>query len=75
MQLVKLVSIGVLITAIASLLMMWAMFFIMLIEGSRSITLYADAFNEFWIEFIMLTLAIIFLPVLVYEFDSKILDV
>lgn len=74
MQLSKLVAIGVLFAAIASLLTMWALFFTMWLQGAREITLYADTFSEFWIELVMLTLAIVFLPVLVYEFEGRILD-
>jgi len=74
MQLSKLVASGVLFAAIASLLTMWALFFTMWLQGAREITLYVDTFGEFWIELVILTLAIVFLPVLVYEFDGKVLD-
>ena len=74
MHLPKLVAIGVLTAAIASLITMWALFFTMWLQGTREITFYTDIFGEFWIEFILLTLAIVFLPVLVYEFDAEVLN-
>jgi len=63
-----------LFAAIASLLTMWALFFTMWLQGAREITLYVDTFSEFWIELVILTLAVVFLPVLVYEFDGKVLN-
>ena len=69
----KIVSFGVFIASIACLVVMWTMFFTMFLHGERKIILYADYFGEFWIELVVLTLAIIFLPVLLYEFDEVIL--
>ena len=74
MRLSKLVAIGVLVAAVASLLTLWGLFFTMWLQGTREITLYTDVFSEFWIELAMLTLAVTFLPVLIYEFDSKVID-
>lgn len=67
MSLPKLVAIGVFVAALVSLLVLWGMFFTMWAQGERAITVYANAFGEFAIEFIGLTLAIVFLPVLLYE--------
>lgn len=73
MSLKTLIAIAVFSAAVASLVVMWALFFTMWLHGARDITLYVDYFGEFWIEFVSLTLAIVFLPILVYEFDREVL--
>lgn len=67
-----LVAIGVFVAAIASLLVGWSVFFTLWLHGETSITIYADQFGEFWIELVLLTLAVVFLPVLLYELSETI---
>lgn len=74
MRLPKLISFGVFISAVASLTVIWGMFATMWLNGTRSITVYANKFGEFWIELVVLTAAIIFLPVLLYELDERLID-
>lgn len=68
----KLVATGVFVASITSLVIVFSLFFSMWLQGQRSITLYADVFGEFWVEFVGLSLAIIFMPVLLYELDQLI---
>ncbi len=70
MTLPKLIAFGVFVAAVVSLVVMWSLFFTMWLQGERSITLYVDYFGEFAIEFIGLTLAVVFLPVLLYETNN-----
>ena len=74
MSLKTLIAMAVFCAAVASLVIMWALFFTMWLHGAREITLYVDYFGEFWIEFVALTLAMIFLPILVYEFDQQVIQ-
>lgn len=46
----------------------------MWVRGEAQITVVANYFNEFLPEFVVLTLAIIFLPVLLYEADQAMRD-
>lgn len=69
MRLPKLVALGVFTIAIASLAVLWSLFGVMWVRGETRILLVANRYNEFLIEFILLTLAMIFLPVLLYEAD------
>jgi len=69
----KIVSFGVFIASIACLVVMWSLFATMFLQGERQIILYVNHFGEFWIEFVVLTLAIVFLPVLLYELDEMLL--
>lgn len=70
MTLTRLVAICVLSVAIASLSVLWALFGAMWLRGETSILLEADRFGEFLPELALLTLAMVFLPVLVYELDQ-----
>jgi len=69
-RLTKLVALGVLTVAIASLTVMWGLFGTMWVRGETSILVAANRYNEFLPEFALLTLAMIFLPVLLYEVDQ-----
>lgn len=70
----KLVAFGVFVASLASLVTMWSLFFTMWLQGETSITLYADRFGEFGLELVGLTLAIVFLPVLLYETNKLVFD-
>ena len=70
MTLSRLVAICVLSVALASLSVLWALFGAMWLRGETSIILEADQFGEFLPELALLTLAMVFLPVLVYELDQ-----
>ena len=64
-----LVAFGVLSAAITSLVVLWSLFFTMWLQGEPSIHVTADTFGEFAVELVGLTLAVVFLPVLLYELD------
>lgn len=66
----KLVGLGVLSAAVACLVLMWGLFATMYARGDTEIVLYANRYNEFFLELGLLTLAIVFLPVLLCEFDD-----
>lgn len=70
MRLPKLIAFGVFVAAIVSLVVLWGLFFTMWLRGEGSIILYADYFGEFLLELLGLTIAVIFLPVLLYETDK-----
>lgn len=70
----RLVALGVLNVAIACLVVMWSFFATMYLEGKTEILVQADRFNEFAVEIVLLTLAMIFLPVLVVELDELLED-
>ena len=72
MTLSRLVAICVLSVALASLSVLWALFGAMWLRGETSILLEADRFGEFLPELVLLTLAMVFLPVLLYELDQLI---
>ena len=74
MTLTRLAAIGVGVAAVTSLVVLWGLFFTMWLAGETSITVYADRFGEFWIEFVGLTLAIVFLPLLIYEIDRQVIQ-
>ncbi|UWG46574.1 hypothetical protein HSRCO_0275 [Halanaeroarchaeum sp. HSR-CO] len=65
----RLLSISVMVVVISGFIVLWALFGTMYLSGQRSLTIYANEFGEFWIEFVVFTLAVVFLPVLVYELD------
>lgn len=69
MRLPRLVAFGVFTAAIASLTVMWGLFGTMWVRGETQITIAANRHNEFLPELVLLTLAMIFLPVLLYEAD------
>ncbi|WP_169330888.1 hypothetical protein [Halorubrum kocurii] len=56
--------------ALASLSVLWALFGAMWVRGETSIILEANQFGEFLPELGLLTLAMVFLPVLLYELDQ-----
>ena len=70
MRLPRLVAFGVFIAAIASLVVMWGLFGTMWVRGETSIRVVANQYHEFVLELVLLTLAMIFLPVLLYEADQ-----
>jgi ABC-type transporter Mla maintaining outer membrane lipid asymmetry permease subunit MlaE len=70
MTLTRIVAICVLSVALASLSVLWALFGAMWIRGETSIILEANYFGEFHSELALLTLAMVFLPVLLYELDQ-----
>lgn len=70
MNLTRLVAMGVLTASIASMTMMWGLFGTMWAHGETQILLEANRYNEFLLELAILTLAMIFLPVLLYEVDQ-----
>lgn len=74
MSLPKLVAFGVFVASVTSLVVMWSLFFTMWLHGETSITVYANQFGEFWTELIGLTLAVVFLPVLLYETNRIVLE-
>ena len=65
----RLVAFSVFVVALMSLIVLWGIFWTMWVRGETSIVLEAGRFSEFLPEFILLTLAIVFLPVLLYELD------
>jgi len=67
-----LVGFSVFIIAVVSLTVLWALYAVMYAQGVTSIVLHANLFGEFYIELIGLTLAIVFLPVLLYEAETRI---
>ncbi|MXR42166.1 hypothetical protein GRX01_12555 [Halobaculum sp. WSA2] len=69
MDLTRLVAAGVLTAAIASLTILWGLFGTMWAHGETQILLDANRYNEFLLELALLTLAMIFLPVLLYKAD------
>ncbi|RLM60038.1 hypothetical protein [Halorubrum sp. Atlit-26R] len=69
-RLTKLVALGAFTVAIASLTVMWGLFGTMWVRGETSILVAASRYDEFLPEFVLLTLAMIFLPVLLYEVDQ-----
>ena len=70
MSLRKLVALSVFVVMLACTVVMWSLFWSMYTAGEYSVTVYANEFGEFWIEFVVLTLAIVFLPVLLFELDA-----
>ena len=70
MTLTRLVAICVLSAALASLSVLWALFGAMWVRGETSIVLKTNQFGEFLPELGLLTLAMVFLPVLLYELDQ-----
>ena len=70
MNFTRLVAFGVLNAAIASLAVMWALFGTMWVRGETQLLVEANRYNEFLLEFVLLTLAMIFVPVLLYEADE-----
>ncbi|MUW14529.1 hypothetical protein GJ633_07470 [Halorubrum sp. CBA1125] len=74
MTLTRLVALGVFTAAIASLTVLWGVFGTMWIRGETEILVAANRYNEFLLEFVLLTLAMIFLPVLLYEADQLLND-
>lgn len=70
MTLTRLVAICVFSAALASLSVLWALFGAMWVRGETSIILEANQFGEFLPELGLLTLAMVFLPVLLYELDQ-----
>lgn len=74
MNLPRLVAFGVFTAAIASLTVMWGLYGTMWVRGNTQITLEANRHKEFLPEFVLLTLAIIFLPVLLYEANQLVTD-
>jgi len=68
----KMIAFGIFITCLSSLLVLWSMFFTMWLRGETKIIVYANKFGEFSFEFVLLTLSIIFLPVLLYEVEDLI---
>ncbi|WP_435100176.1 hypothetical protein [Halorubrum sp. N11] len=70
MTLTRLVAICVLSAALASLSVLWALFGAMWVRGETSIILETNQFGEFLPELALLTLAMVFLPVLLYELDQ-----
>lgn len=74
MALPKLIAFGVFTAAITSLVVLWSLFFTMWLQGETSITVHVNHFGEFLIEFIGLTLAVVFLPVLLYETNKLVFE-
>ena len=74
MVLSRLVAFGVFVAAIVSLVALWGVFFTMWIQGETSIVVYANRFGEFGLELVGLTLAVIFLPVLLYEANEALFE-
>jgi hypothetical protein len=70
----RLVAFAVFVVLVVSLTTLWGIFWTMWVRGETSITLEANRFSEFLPEFILLTLAIVFLPVLLYEIDRILID-
>lgn len=70
MTLTRLVAICVFSAALASLSVLWALFGAMWVRGETSIILKANQFGEFLPELALLTLAMVFLPILLYELDQ-----
>jgi ABC-type transporter Mla maintaining outer membrane lipid asymmetry permease subunit MlaE len=70
MTLTRLVAICVLSVALASVSVMWALFGAMWIRGETSLLIEANYFGEFLPEFGVLTLSMVFLPILLYELDQ-----
>lgn len=70
MTLTRLVAICVLSAALASLSVLWALFGAMWVRGETSILIEADHYGEFLPELGLLTLAMVFLPILLYELDQ-----
>ena len=70
----RLVAFAVFVVSIVSLTALWGIFWTMWVRGETSIILEADHFSEFLPEFTLLTLAIVFLPVLLYELDRLLVD-
>lgn len=67
----RLVS-GIVVTiALVCLGVMWIIFFSMLMSPDRAVEIRANDFNEFWIEFLLLTFGIIFMPVALYELEER----
>lgn len=66
----RLVAFAVFVVSLVSLTVLWSIFWTMWIRGETSIVLEANRFREFLPEFLLLTLAIVFLPVLLYELDQ-----
>jgi len=57
-------------TAIACLTVMWALFVRMVATGSWRVTIRANDFQEGWPEALLLTLAVVLLPPVVYWVDA-----
>jgi hypothetical protein len=72
MTLQRLAAFGVFVAAVSSLVVGWSLFWALYLTGERSITLYVNPFGEFWIEFVGLTLAVVFLPTLLYQLDREV---
>ena len=68
----KLVAFGIFLTCLSSLLVIWSMFFTMWLRGETKIIVYVNKFGEFSFELVLLTICIIFLPVLLYEVEDLI---
>lgn len=65
----RVVAFAVFVVSLVSLTALWGIFWTMWVRDDTSIVLEADRFSEFLPEFLLLTLAIVFLPVLLYELD------
>jgi uncharacterized membrane protein len=70
----RLVTIAVGCVVLASFLVMWTIFMEMWRTGTTSIRLVANQYGEFWIESVIYAVAMILLPVAVYEADLWIRD-
>lgn len=69
-QLTRLIAFGVFCTALTSLLLFWVLFAEMWIHGRTTTRIATNRYGEFWLEFAVWSLAVIFAPVLVYEVDA-----
>lgn len=67
----RIATFSVLTLAFISLGIMWVMFFAMYLSPDEAVELRANDFNEFWLEFVLLTLGIILTPVALYELDEQ----
>lgn len=74
MSLTKIVVFGVFAASITSLVVLWSIFFTMWLNGETKMIVYAGRFGEFTLELVGLTLSVVFLPVLLYEFDRLAFD-
>lgn len=54
----------------ASLSVLWALFGAMWLRGETEILIQANHYNEFRLEFALLTFSMVFLPILLYELDQ-----
>lgn len=71
----KLIAGSVFAIMLNSFVVLWGVLFkIYYSNNGFDITLQTNDFNEFYIEFALLTFGIIFLPVLLYELDALLTD-